>query len=103
MSIFEAIMLLCFGMAWPFSILKSWRTKRNEGKSLLFLWIVFIGYVSGVIHKLLYSLDIVTGLYALNGLMVFIDLCLYYRNRALQAARDASETASPEARQQRCG
>jgi len=86
MSFFETIMLLCFGAAWPVSIYRSWRSRTNAGKSVAFLFIVFIGYVAGVTHKLLYSLDPVVALYALNGLMVATDLALYARNRRLDAA-----------------
>lgn len=80
MSIFEIIMLACFGAAWPFSIYKSYRSRQTAGKSLLFLYVILIGYLSGVIHKLLYSKDPVIFLYLLNAAMVFTDLLLYYRN-----------------------
>lgn len=80
MSIFEAIMLLCFGAAWPFSIIKSYKSKSVAGKSPYFLIVVIIGYISGIINKLLYSNDIVMYLYILNLLMVATDLALYYRN-----------------------
>lgn len=81
MSIFEVTMLACFGSAWPFSIYKSYRSRQNAGKSLPFLWIVLVGYVAGILHKLRYDLDGVVFLYVFNGIMVFIDLILYYRNR----------------------
>ncbi|MDZ7316556.1 MAG: hypothetical protein ONA69_08795 [candidate division KSB1 bacterium] len=84
MSIFEIIMLLCFGLAWPFSIYKTYTARRNEGKSVIFLYAVLVGYASGVIHKLLYSLDAVIALYSLNGFMVLIDILLYHRNERLQ-------------------
>lgn len=80
MSIFEAIMLICFGAAWPFSILKSYRSRSNEGKSMRFMIVVEIGYVSGIIHKLLYNFDLVFYLYALNALLVMTDIVLYRRN-----------------------
>lgn len=83
MSIFEAMMLLCFGLAWPMNILKSIRSKTTKGRSLLFQLAILIGYLSGIIHKILYSLDIVMVLYCLNFVMVAIDisLFLYYRKR----------------------
>lgn len=84
-SIFEVIMLVCFGAAWPFSILKSYYARSNAGKSIIFLCIVFTGYVAGVIHKLLYDHDVVILLYMLNGIMVSIDMLLYQRNRLLTA------------------
>lgn len=83
MSIFEVIMLLCFGAAWPLNIYKSLTTKSVEGKSVLFLYAIEIGYVSGIIHKYLYSRDIVMALYVLNFTMVFTDILLYYRNLRL--------------------
>lgn len=86
MSPFEIVMLVCFGAAWPFSIYRSWTSRQTGGKSIAFLWIVFVGYGAGVAHKLLYNPDGVVYLYAANGIMVFIDILLYQRNRRLQAA-----------------
>ncbi|MBN2899855.1 MAG: hypothetical protein JXO44_13890 [Clostridia bacterium] len=83
MSIFEIIMLLCFGMAWPFSIYKSYTSKSVEGKSLFFLIVILVGYVAGIIHKLLYVRDMVILLYMLNFIMVSIDVMLYMRNKKL--------------------
>ncbi len=79
MSIFEIVMLLCFGAAWPFSIYKSLRYKEVKGKSLHFLIIVLIGYMAGIIHKIFYNYDAVVYLYMLNGLMVAVDITLYVR------------------------
>lgn len=84
MSFFEAMMIICFGLAWPFSIYKSYRSQKTAGKSLRFLYIVFIGYVAGVIHKYLNSYDWVIYLYALNALMVATDILLFYRNKQLE-------------------
>ncbi|MEO5357187.1 MAG: hypothetical protein H7844_07810 [Nitrospirae bacterium YQR-1] len=80
MSIFEIIMLICFGSAWPCSIYKSCKSGKNEGKSIHFLIIVFLGYLSGFTHKVLYCFDYVSYLYVLNGSMVLIDILLYIRN-----------------------
>jgi len=73
-------MLLCFGAAWPFSIIKSYKSRSVAGKSPYFLIVVIIGYISGIINKLLYSNDIIMYLYILNLLMVATDLVIYYRN-----------------------
>ena len=83
MSIFEIGMLVCFGFAWPISIAKSIKTKSIEGKSLLFMYIIMLGYLFGISHKLTRDLDIVIFLYGLNFLMVFVDVLLYYRNKKL--------------------
>jgi len=85
MSIFEGIMLICFGVAWPVSIIKSLKSKSTAGKSSFFLYIILLGYVSGIINKLINKPeDIVLYLYILNFIMVFIDLMLLYRNRDLE-------------------
>ena len=85
LSVFEAGMLVCFGISWPISIIKSLRTKVVQGKSPIFMTVVALGYVSGMIHKIVYSFDQVFLLYVFNFVMVTIDLGLYwkYRKRSL--------------------
>ncbi len=83
MSPLEILMLLCFGVAWPFSIWKSYTSRSNKGKSILFLAVIFAGYVAGMLHKLFYAYDAVIYLYALNGAMVAIDMLLYFGNGRL--------------------
>jgi len=84
MSIFEIIMLLCFGAAWPFSIYRSYRSRRTGGKSVAFLFIVLVGYIAGIANKLFYRFDNVIYLYGLNLTMVAIDTILWFRNRRLE-------------------
>lgn len=81
MNIFEAIMLICFGASWPVSIWKTYKVKNPAGKSIGFLWLVIIGYISGIINKVLGTMDWVLWLYVLNTVMVFTDfvLVVYYR------------------------
>jgi hypothetical protein len=83
MSPFEIAMLLCFGAAWPFSIYKSYTSRQNAGKSVAFLYVILVGYASGIVHKLLYRFDGVIYLYVLNGLLVLTDIVLYHRNQRL--------------------
>ncbi|RNC29727.1 MAG: hypothetical protein AWM53_00344 [Candidatus Dichloromethanomonas elyunquensis] len=77
------IMLLCFGSAWPFSIYTSYKTRTAKGKSAFFLFVLLIGYLSGIMHKILYSFDYILILYVLNFCMVGIDILLYFRNKRL--------------------
>ena len=79
----ELIMMLCFGGAWPFSVYKSLVTKTTGSKSLLFLIIVFVGYVAGIFHKFFFDFDYVTWFYVINAFMVLADIALYIRNRYL--------------------
>jgi hypothetical protein len=80
MSIFEITMMICFGAAWPASIYKSWNSGTNNGKSLVFLFIVLAGYIAGILHKIFFNPDMVILLYILNFTMVSIDIFIYYRN-----------------------
>lgn len=84
MSIFEAIMLICFGAAWPASIYRSYVSQTTAGKSVVFLVVIFIGYLAGIAHKATHDLDSITWLYALNALMVFVDITIYARNRRIE-------------------
>jgi len=80
-SIFEAGMLLCFGASWPFAVYRTWKTKSCHAKSFVFMWMVFVGYIFGIMHKLMVSLDWVIYLYLFNGFLVGLDLILSYRYR----------------------
>ena len=84
MSIFEIIMLVCFGAAWPFSIYKSYKSKSAQGKSASFLIIILIGYAAGILNKIYYNFDNVVYLYALNMIMVALDLLIYMRNQKVK-------------------
>lgn len=84
-SIWEVLFLLCFAVSWPLSIAKSLRTKIVIGKSPIFMSLIILGYIFGIIHKALYSHDIVIWLYVFNAMLVATDLVLYFtyigRNR----------------------
>lgn len=86
-SIFEVLMLVCFGASWPFSIVRSYRARSASGKSLLFLVLLELAYISGILHKLFYSTDIALALYIVNFLMVLADIALYFRNTRLDKQR----------------
>ena len=86
MTIFEAIMLICFGASWPVSIVKTYKVKNPVGKSVVFLWLIIIGYIAGIINKMQNHVDWVLGLYILNLVMVSADLFLVIYYRKLRAA-----------------
>ena len=80
-DILEMMMLSCFGVAWPTSILKSWRAKTAKGKSIIFLAVVFLGYICGISAKIVGNeVTYVLFFYVLNFVMVAIDIALYFVN-----------------------
>ena len=91
MSVFEAGMLICFGFAWPISLVKAWKSRSTGGKSWLFSAVVILGYIFGISHKIMYSRDIVMVLYIINMLMVSADLLLWFRNRRFEKQAEAED------------
>jgi hypothetical protein len=83
LTFFETIMLVCFGISWPFAIAKTLRTKSVTGASGTFYILILVGYIAGIIHKVQNNLNFVVFFYALNAFMVAMQLTLLsvYRNR----------------------
>ncbi|MBQ4105582.1 MAG: hypothetical protein IJC86_04250 [Clostridia bacterium] len=79
---FELVMLICFGLSWPISVYKSLTSHSTQGKSLVFIIAIILGYVCGIISKLLSGqITYVLGLYIFNLTVVTFDLVLYFINR----------------------
>lgn len=91
MSVFEIVMLCCFGAAWPASIYRSYKARTAKGKSLLFLVVIEVGYIAGMLHKVYYSYNFVIYLYLLNFAMVFMDIILWFRNRRIDRQWEAEK------------
>lgn len=90
MGLFEFLMLFCFCFSWPFSIVKSYRSRSTKGKSLLFMLLIIAGYAFGILHKMLYSFNWVIWAYVTGMALVSIDLILYLRNRCIERREDAA-------------
>lgn len=97
-SIWEVLFLICFAISWPISIIKSLRTKVVIGKSPAFMMLVILGYIFGIVHKVLYNYDVVTWLYVFNAVLVSFDLFLYFlfigKNKRDMAASVKNEIKS---------
>ena len=82
MHIFEFIMLACFGLSWPISVYKSIKSKSTQGKSIVFISAIIIGYISGIIGKIVnHQLTYVLIIYCFNLIVVSVDLVLFFINR----------------------
>lgn len=85
----EVAMLVCFGLSWPFNIMKSWKSRTARGKSVLFECCVIVGYLCGVTGKFVGgNVTYVVAVYILDILMVATDLVLTIRNKFLDMAAD---------------
>lgn len=93
-EILEIIMVLSFGASWPFNVMKSYRARTIKGKSLLFLLLIFFGYIAGICSKLtneaymaaFASKWYVLVFYCINFVMIGADLVIYVRNYKLDKA-----------------
>ena len=84
----EIGMLLAFGASWPFNIAKSWKSRTAKGQSLQFEIIIIAGYLIGLLGKMITwrqtgVLAYSVWFYIADIIMVAIDMCLYFRNSAL--------------------
>lgn len=85
-EILEIGMLICFGFSWPINALKSYRARTTKGKSIAFLLMIVLGYICGIVSKIVTPNPVhwyVMFFYILNICMVSLDVCLYFRNLAL--------------------
>lgn len=97
LDLFEAFTIFCFGLSWPISIAKSYKSRTAKGKSLFFEIFLLIGYAFGIARK---AIQLATGssgfifilsavFYVLNFIEISIDVALYFRNVKLDKERDA--------------
>ncbi len=85
-EVLETMMIIGFGVSWPLSIMRSYQARSTKGKSVLFLFCIAFGYVCGIVSKLLsHNLNLAFWFYIPNIIMVSTDICLYFRNKKIEA------------------
>ena len=93
-QVFEMIMLICFGLSWPFNIAKSLRSRTARGKSLWFEVCIIVGYLCGLVGKFISgNVTYVAAFYILDITMVTVDLVLTIRNKRLDQAAEQEAAA----------
>ncbi|MDD6012235.1 MAG: hypothetical protein PUC33_05255 [Oscillospiraceae bacterium] len=96
-EICEIIMLLCFGISWPISVYKSIVSKSTQGKSVVFIAAIIIGYLAGILGKIVSGqINYVLILYCFNLAVVSLDLILYFRNKAGEKKSTPAVTAKKQ-------
>ena len=93
-QICEFFMLFAFGFSWPFAIARTYKAghsgKGVAGKSPMFMIIVLLGYVGGILARLLDDKpgnDWLAIVYVIDMALVSTDLSLYlyYVNKGKKA------------------
>ena len=80
-SIFETIMLVCFGFSWPMNLIKAYNAKTAKGTSLPFILLIITGYIAGITAKVVGGqINYVLVAYILNLAIVLMNLAVYFRN-----------------------
>ena len=95
-EILEIIMIVSFGVSWPINVIKSYKARTTQGKSLWFMILILFGYVAGIASKFVnveYMANFenkwyVLFFYVLNFRLVSVDLGMYIRNYRLDKKRE---------------
>lgn len=80
-EILETIMLVCFGLSWPLSVIKNIKAKTAKNMSLPFILLILTGYIVGIASKFISgNIGYVLIAYFINLLSVGINLAVYFIN-----------------------
>ena len=98
-NLLESIMLLCFGLSWPISVVKNLKAKTAKSTSLSFILLIIFGYIAGITAKFYsHNINYVLAVYIFNIVMVSANLIVYFINKRYdrQAETAAETTVEPE-------
>lgn len=94
-QILEAAMLICFGLSWPINAYKNFKVGTAVGTSWQFILLITMGYVAGIAAKFAAgAINWVLAVYFINLFCLGINWAVYFRNRRLDAAYLAKESAA---------
>ena len=88
-DLFEAAMLICFGLSWPLNLMKNIKAGTAKSMSLPFAILIEVGYIFGITAKLISnSINYVLIVYVLNLIFVSANLVVYFINRRKDRMRE---------------
>ena len=80
-EILETIMLICFGLSWPISVVKNIKAKSAKNMSLPFILLILFGYLAGITGKIInHNISYVLIVYLINLLSVAVNIVVYFIN-----------------------
>lgn len=83
-SVFETIMLVCFGLSWPINVIKAYNARTAKATSLPFILLILTGYIAGITAKVVsQQINYVFVVYLINLAIVLLNVAVYFRNAAL--------------------
>ena len=100
-QIFEAVMLICFGLSWPMNAYKSYKAATAVSTSWQFITLITAGYVAGITAKFVSgSINWVLVVYFLNLGCLAINWAVYFRNKKLDRCRIEQQKSSTKSTQE---
>ena len=81
-DILETMMLVCFGLSWPLSVIKNIKAKSAKNMSLKFTLLIISGYICGILAKILNGVfNYVLVVYFINLIAVSCNVVVYFVNK----------------------
>lgn len=98
-EILETVMLICFGLSWPLSVVKNIKARTAKTMSLPFILLILFGYIAGITSKFICgNVNYVLIAYFINVLSVLMNVVVYFMNRAHD--RKTKQISLPEEKTQ---
>ena len=77
------IMLVCFGLSWPISLIKTIKAHTAKKMSFRFTLLIILGYLAGISAKLMSrTINYVCVIYIINLVVVCMNLVVYFVNKS---------------------
>ena len=88
-EICETVMLVCFGLSWPISLIKNIKLKSAKGMNMQFILLIIVGYIAGISAKIIKGVyGFVFFMYILNIVIVSMNLIVYFINKHYDKMRE---------------
>ena len=82
-EVLESIMLICFGLSWPVSVVKNIKAHTAKSMSLPFILLIITGYIAGISSKIInHNFSYVLAIYFFNLFVVSLNVVVYFINRS---------------------
>ena len=95
-SLFETLMLVCFGLSLPINMMKAYKARTAKGTSLPFLLLIITGYLGGIAAKIISgNINYVLVVYLINLAIVLLNLAVYFRNVSLDRKSEGKVNLVP--------
>jgi uncharacterized membrane protein len=83
-ELLEAMMLVCFGLSWPISVIKNIKSRSAKNMSLRFTLLIIFGYIFGIVAKLMNGvINYVLIVYFINLVAVSMNVVVYFVNKKI--------------------